>query len=55
VTPHGRTSVSRINPRTGEIQLRGMIDGVDFPGCGVAGDRLICGTADGRLAVTAAG
>jgi outer membrane protein assembly factor BamB len=55
VSPSGRTAVSRVDPRTGELQPRGTIDGVGFPGCGAVGDRLVCGTADGRLAVTAVG
>jgi outer membrane protein assembly factor BamB len=56
VAPSGRrVAVSRINLRTGELQVRGMVGAVGFPGCTAVGVTLVCGTADGRLAVTAVG
>jgi outer membrane protein assembly factor BamB len=56
IAPSGRrVAVSRINLRTGELQLRGIVAAVGFPGCTSAGETLVCGTTDGRLAVTAVG
>ncbi len=52
VAPPMRTSVSRVDLRTGDVSLRGVVDRVGDAGCALSGDYLICGTLDGRLSVS---
>jgi outer membrane protein assembly factor BamB len=52
LSPPGRTAVTRLDARTGTRWLRGMIDAVPGKTCAAEGDRLICLTTNGRLAVT---
>jgi hypothetical protein len=53
VSPPGRSAVTRLDSRTGELWLRGSIDGVPGKTCAAAADSLICQTTNGRLAVVA--
>jgi outer membrane protein assembly factor BamB len=50
-----RTAVSRIDPGTGTLALRGMIGPVDVRRCTAAGSAVVCVTADGRLSDTTLG
>jgi putative pyrroloquinoline-quinone binding quinoprotein len=54
-SPADRTSVSRIDLRTGRTSLRGTIDRIDGYGCTAVGDRLVCPTSADRIIVTAVG
>lgn len=52
-SPAGRTSVTRIDPRTAQTSLLGTVDRIVDPHiCRVSGRWLACATAQGRLAVT---
>lgn len=48
-------AVSRIDLRTGLLHFRGMVAEVGPAGCTAAERKLVCGTTDGQLAVTAVG
>jgi hypothetical protein len=50
-----RTAVSRIDLRTGAVQIRGLIDPVSDYGCSATVDRLACPTTTDRLVVAGIG
>jgi outer membrane protein assembly factor BamB len=50
-----RTSVSRIDLRTGAVGVRGTIDQVTDAGCAATADRIACPTVGGRLVVAEVG
>ncbi|MFF5291070.1 outer membrane protein assembly factor BamB family protein [Paractinoplanes globisporus] len=44
--------VSRIHLRTGELEPRGLLSHVGYPGCTADNDTVICGTTSGKLSIT---
>ncbi|GAB1694124.1 PQQ-binding-like beta-propeller repeat protein [Krasilnikovia sp. M28-CT-15] len=55
VTVGGRTTVGRVDLRTGETFILGTMDGVSDYGCVAVPDLLVCHTTHDRLTVTAVG
>jgi outer membrane protein assembly factor BamB len=53
--PQSRTSVSRIDLRSGAVEVRGAIDQIADFGCLATSDRIACPTAHGRLVVAEVG
>ncbi len=52
-SPAGRTSVTRIDPRTARTYLLGTVDRIVDPHiCQTSGRWLACATVQGRLAIT---
>jgi len=44
--------VSRIHLATGQLEARGLLTQVGYPGCTADNDTLICGTTNGNLTIT---
>lgn len=53
--PVGRTAISRVDPVTGAVTLRGTISTFPDYGCAFTADRAVCPSPAGRLVVTAVG